>query len=981
MKKQKKILLQVLIFVIIVLSSCKVFAASIVDYAGKIELSEEYQKYLELDDEEKEKTIEPRMYEIPNTKRNVTNPLKLTRMLGASIDTKYSLQSVIPANMVIKNQQKTNSCWTFSSIGMLESTLALMDYRNGKSPVVYDYSERHMEYATSYVFKDGVNKNGFKRNVGNGGNSFVAIPYLTNGTGAILESDMPFENNEDTIELSKIQNKRVQTQVNDTIDFPSVKSTDDKTQIKQLMKEHIKNYGGIDATIYGANLSDTICYNNKTGAIYCDDSTEYPVNHAVLIVGWDDNYSKDNFAENKKPKNDGAWIIKNSWGTEIRVSLADMKNTIFNNFKDQCINNGWTSAELIPDETALSIYKERGYTIENNEAVFEIGDKGFMYVSYEDVNIYRTLTGITNAQAEASYDNIYQYDQYGGLVSLSLKVSKVYLGTVFNKKTTGTEYLTQISVDSPETYTCKVYVNPNGTSKAKSDLKQVQLKSGETETFDAGYHTIEFLNPIQITGENFVVVLEIQGTQTDEISLMSEFNYGEFFTSASESAGGHMWDNVTVESNKCFIATEEEFNVNSWTDTSNMKQLTDGKWPDFDTTIKAFTVSKLSNPILQGIEITTPPTKTSYEVGENFDKTGMVVKAKYSDGTSKEITDYIIKDGTNLTEGKTSVTIEYQGKTAMQKITVVKKAETATVVSISVKTMPIKIQYIQNKEKLDLTGGVIEVTYSDGSKIDVAMTSNDIIASGFNNKVIGKNTITITYKEKTAEFDVTIKEDSDTKDDDNNDNVKKPQNSNFDAMQGNVTRMRAYYFSDTSKKEYTIISVDINNINFANGNDNMEYYYYLSSNPQESNIQNWIKIDKFNTNDNKLSFEINTLDNSNYEEISNSDTLYLYIKEVATLNNTQQEKITSSLKLEVENINVEEYVDGKKKSDVDSGTIVNPTPGNKTDNKSNDTVEDNTTASGTIPKAGKGMIIIGIILILMVIGRITYLKYKDIQIK
>ena len=99
------------------------------------------------------------------------------------------------------------------------------------------------------------------------------------------------------------------------------------------------------------------------------------------------------------------------------------------------------------------------------------------------------------------------------------------------------------------------------------------------------------------------------------------------------------------------------------------------------------------------------------------------------------------------------------------------------------------------------------------------------------------------------------------------------------------------------------------------------------------------------------------------------------------MNNTQQEKITSSLKLEVENINVEEYVDGKKKSDVDSGTIVNPTPGNKTDNKSNDTVEDNTTATETIPKAGKGMVIIGIILSLMLIGRIAYFKYKDIQIK
>ena len=133
----------------------------------------------------------------------------------------------------------------------------------------------------------------------------------------------------------------------------------------------------------------------------------------------------------------------------------------------------------------------------------------------------------------------------------------------------------------------------------------------------------------------------------------------------------------------------------------------------------------------------------------------------------------------------------------------------------------------------------------------------------------------------------------------------------------------------------------------------MEYYYYLSSNPQENNIKDWVKIDNFNKNNNKLSFEINTSDNSNYDEISNSDTLYLYIKEVATLNNAQQEKITSSLKLEVENINVEEYVDGKKKSEVDSGTIVNPTPANKTDNKSNDIINDNTTASEIIPKQEK----------------------------
>ena len=888
MKKQKRIVLQILIFVVLILSNGKVFATGIVDYAGKMELSEEYQKYLELSDEEKEKVIAPRMYEIPNTKRNVTNPLKLTRMLSASIDTKYSLKNIIPANMVIKNQQKTNSCWTFSTLGMLESTLALMDYRNGKNPVAYDYSERHMEYATSYTFKDGVNKNGFKRNVGSGGNVFLSIPYLTNGTGAILEKDMPFENNEDVIELSKIQNKNVKTQVNDAIDFPSLKSTDDTTQIKKQMKEHIKNYGGIYAGIYGANLLDTSCYNNKTGAIYCDDTTKYPINHAVVIIGWDDDYSKENFVDNKKPKNNGAWIIKNSWGTEKRFTLVEMKNIIFNEYKDNCIKNGWTSAELIPDDAAISLFKESGYTIENNEAVLKIGDNGFMYVSYEDANIYQTLTGIIKAQSNISYDNLYQYDQYGGILSVDLKVPKIYLGTVFNKKTTGTEYLTQISVNASETYTCKVYVNPNGTSKAKENLKQVQLKSGETETFDAGYHTIEFLNPIQITGENFAVVLEIQGTQTNEISVMMEFNYGDYFTSASEADTGHMWDNVTVENNKCFIATEEDFNSNNWTDTSNMKNLTNGNWPNFDTTIKAFTV-------------------------------------------------------TNISENK-------------------------TVKSISVKTMPNKTEYKQNKENLDLTGGIIEVTYEDNSKSEISMTSNEITVNGFDNKTLGKNTISITYKNKTVQFDVTIKEDNNTDDE----NVKKPKNSNFDTIQGNVTRMRAYYFSDVSKKEYTIISVDINNVVFSDGNDNMEYYYYLSSSQQESNIQNWIKIDNYNKKDNKLSFEINTLDSSNYEEISNSDIVYLYIKEVATLNNVQQEKVTSSVKLEVENINVEKYVDGNKKEDVNSGTIINQTPANNVDN---------TTATETIPNAGKGMVIIGIILSLMLIGRIAYFKYKDIQIK
>jgi len=79
---------------------------------------------------------------------------------------------------------------------------------------------------------------------------------------------------------------------------------------------------------------------------------------------------------------------------------------------------------------------------------------------------------------------------------------------------------------------------------------------------------------------------------------------------------------------------------------------------------------------LTGIEITKAPTKNTYKVGDKFDKAGMKVVAKYSDGTSKEITNYTIANGDKLTEGQTSVKISYtEGtvtKTVEQKITVVK---------------------------------------------------------------------------------------------------------------------------------------------------------------------------------------------------------------------------------------------------------------------------------------------------------------------
>ena len=62
---------------------------------------------------------------------------------------------------------------------------------------------------------------------------------------------------------------------------------------------------------------------------------------------------------------------------------------------------------------------------------------------------------------------------------------------------------------------------------------------------------------------------------------------------------------------------------------------------------------------VESIEITTPPDKTEYMAGEDFDPTGMVVTAVYKDGTSEPITNYSIFHGDKLTQGQTDVTIQY----------------------------------------------------------------------------------------------------------------------------------------------------------------------------------------------------------------------------------------------------------------------------------------------------------------------------------
>ena len=534
------------------------------------EYSEQYEQWLQLSDEEKANTIEPRKYDIVMQKDNATylkelnNVFRVQQLLRANISANYNLKDVIPENVTIKNQMSTNSCWAFATIGMLESHLALRD-KNASSPTVtYDFSEKHMNYATARsAFLNGeTNTYGFTKNLSDGGNIYLATQYMANGLGVVNESDVPFVNSEENIDISEIQNKEVKATLYDTVEFPST-YTSERAEIMPQIKEHIVNYGGIYAGIHGANvLGDS--YNNETGAIYCTNSIFEPMDHTVVIIGWDDNYSVENFNEDQRPTENGAWIIKNSWGDSISEKLSTIKQAMFEQQQSYCESMGWDTADKIPDDVILDTYKasygEDKVSIQGEDLVVEMGDKGYMYISYEDCNVYQNLIGIEKATNTKDYENVYQNDTLGASNNIIFSgQGNLSLANVFKRDAANTEYLDKISIYTFQGYTCKVFVNPNGSSKAKEDLQEVQLTSGETDTFEPGYHTIEFAEPIELTGDSFVVVVQIiTDDYTKEFALESPI---------AES----MWQDAVYNEGESFCASADEFENNTWTDLATME--------------------------------------------------------------------------------------------------------------------------------------------------------------------------------------------------------------------------------------------------------------------------------------------------------------------------------------------------------------------------------------------------------------------------
>ncbi len=371
----------------------------------------------------------------------------------------------------------------------------------------------------------------------------------------------------------------------------------------------------------------------------------------------------------------------------------------------------------------------------------------------------------------------------------------------------------------------------------------------------------------------------------------------------------------------------------------------DGKQVQQSIEVKKKTVT------LTSITIQTPPTKTKYFAGENFDVTGMVVKANYNDGTSKVISksEYSIISGTNLQEGQQNVTISYGGKEAIQSIEVVKNSIERLITNISIAKLPSKVEYVQNKEELELAGGFIKVEYNDGSDEQILMTDKNVTVSGFTNKKIGKIEITLTYQSKKTSFNVMVVE------------TKTAVNSDFDDVKCNVPVAQGYRYTKGDQKDYYVLQINLKNVIRVKENQTFEYYYYLSPNQSENEIEDWVKIDEEQNVENELNFKINTKQIKNFKEIAAASELYVYVKEVAKREGDQRMYISDAIEIEADNVQkIESYVDDVLVDGTSTGNNEKP---------------DNTIAEGTIPQTGLKVTIIIAITIITISAVVIYIKY------